>query len=412
MRRGELTRPSTPRDGHVAHEGAGASGCAITAWHLKKLYYHPLHQARKDFMDSPVESSMLHAATNQSLSPVVFRDASSPSHLPPVQWSQQTREAAVTLYYFLKEWTHRYPALATSRNGQSIIWSSLLASYTFDGIVDDAAREFAKQCLALITHDDVMDDRADAEDPTFFTSLADSCSKAIREPEGFTRITTNGHSSRSSQVIAAFADCMGGPAQRSRSEEWRKVFIDILDRSVKSHLWERDQLTPTLAQHLENGIYTAGTAVPMLSAAMTSAPTGVSTAEKDRYLSACLDACWCIRVTNDIAGLEEDQRCKEVNAVVLSSSERGLNEVQVTQELITETRRKITYLSELADDPHHPLARQYGWCARSTMFHVNWYMTKSGYSFTAQDWLDFGETDVAFARAMRRASTSTGEGQQ
>lgn len=353
------------------------------------------------------------------------------------RWPLQECEAAVAVYRDLEEWTRARPDIKLSRSSAALPWSSLLAAYTFAGAYNQTVREFAAQCLTLFVYDDIVDDEYGIFDETALQDLTAACldvSKSATIPEARTSTSSNiipgqrgsavreagpldnvlasarasGQLSPVEQTISCFADCMGGAVRRAQSAECVEIFLDVLSKTLRSHLVSRDsrandESAPTLDQHLANGSYDAGAPILLLSAMMTNMPHDVDRIEVDRYRSCCLDLGWCVRVSNDIASLDDDMHSGQVNAVALMVKEKHVGELQAIQDLLSEVRGKIAHMHRVADDPSHPLSQHYRWLARCADFHVDWYMTRASYSFTIEDWVTFGKVDDHFGKAVRAA---------
>lgn len=307
----------------------------------------------------------------------------------------------------LLDWAQDYPVLTKSRNGQAILWTSLLTAYTFDGVVDQTAHEFAAQSLALFMYDEVVDDPSGNGAMAAIDVMAAIRDACVGRPSS----SVNDEFEIERQVVTAFADAMSNPVRRSQSARWTKDFHGIVEMTVKGHLlseeWrKRENFTPSLAEHLENGSYTAGAPIVAFSAAMSTAPDGLSDAHHDDYLAACLDLGWCVRAANDIAGLADDIRSGQTNAVSLGVKESRSSEVWVARSMLRDVHARLDSMLAIADDMSHPLALQYRWLANCTEFHVDWYVTKSGYSFSVEDWLAF-EKSGPFSEAMLQVLVNT-----
>ncbi|MBB5159018.1 terpene synthase family protein [Saccharopolyspora phatthalungensis] len=353
------------------------------------------------------------------------------------RWPLQQCEAAVAVYRYLDEWTRARPDIKLSRSSAALPWSSLLAAYTFAGAFNQTVREFAAQCLTLFMYDDIIDDESGIFTETALQDLTDAClgvTKLSAVPEARTPTPSNvipdqrgsakgdsgaldndgasasatGRLSAVEQTISCFADCMGGAVRRAQSAKCAEIFVDVLAKTLRSHLVNRnlranDESTPTLDQHLANGSYAVGTPILLLSAMMTNTPHDIDPIEVDRYRSCCLDLGWCVRVSNDIANLDDDMHAGQVNTVTLLVEEQHVDELRAIQNLLSEVRGKIAHMHRVADDPGHPLSQHYRWLARCADFHVDWYMTRATYSFTTEDWVTFGQVDDHFGKAVRAA---------
>jgi hypothetical protein len=324
----------------------------------------------------------------------------------PILWMPYRREAAVAVYQKLLEWARKYPALIRSRDDRAILWTSLMTAYTFDGGIDQTAHEFAAQCLTWFLYDDVVDDRpgiADSTTAALLAIVAESTGPLPQLPG-----VPGAETTVREQVISAFSESMIGPIARSRSPQWAQTFRGIVDTTLRGHLlsanWGKaGRQEPSLEEHLANGSYTAGAPILLVGAAMATVSTRLSEADSSAYFSACLDLGWCVRAANDIAGIADDLASGQINAVSLATRETSSSAVECARQMLCEASEKIAAMHAVASDPAHPLAQQYRWLVNCTTFHVDWYLTKTGYSFTVEDWVAFDTAGNEFSDALLKA---------
>jgi Terpene synthase family 2, C-terminal metal binding len=300
----------------------------------------------------------------------------------PLQQTPCMLEATARVYPALNIWAADYPVIATGVGADRLRWSVVAMTACFDGVPDDILLDLAILCAILFGYDDVMDGRYGLADLRILADFNAECMTAFE----FSQIRPDRKIDSDSvcQFLAAVADCGQRLRQYRYFEGHRSQLLVYLDATFRSNLQEaawrlgRDKW-PTVDRYLDNARRSLFEPVFRWFALVMVGPDALERHMTNRFATVALDAAWCMRVSNDICGLDRDRREGVPNVVSLLAQERDCCPSEAADALRGWLHRRMTGLSSYFRDVPQEMCDHYRWLARTVQFMCSWYLNLRDY---------------------------------
>ncbi|MBO4207899.1 terpene synthase family protein [Micromonospora echinofusca] len=268
-------------------------------------------------------------------------------------------------------------------------WSAYLTAVACDGRLDDGAIELAKFAVTSVELDDTLEIGPGLRDQMALEALVSTSWDAVSGP-----CPASGHigehRARLPEVVQALCDIVWSVRRRCMSSAYDEIFLrllrEMLDGFLREALWQLgEQPLPTLDQYLANGLHSVQSPVGWWIFAAYSAERVSLHTDVDRLRSAALNSGWCVRVANDVNGVERDRQSGSPNAVVLAADEWDCSERMAEQRLVDMMRRRLAELEKSPPEGPPSLTATYQAITRGTAFLVDWYLSRNDIEFSSED---------------------------
>ena len=291
-------------------------------------------------------------------------------------------EATTRVHRALNVWTADYPVISTGVGADRLRWSVIAMTTCFDGVSDDILIDLAILCAILFGYDDVMDGRYQLVDLEVLADFNAECLSVFE----FSQVRPDKQIDPEpvSQFLAALADCGRRLRQYQHFEGYRAQLLAYLGATFRSNLqeaaWRLGQdKWPTVDRYLDNARRSLFEPVFRWFALSMVGPDAVQRHMTNRFATVALDAAWCMRVSNDISGLDRDRREGVPNVVSLLAKERDCSLSAAADVLRRWLHRRMTGLSSYFEDVPQEMFEHYRWLARTVQFMCFWYLNHRDY---------------------------------
>jgi terpene synthase-like protein len=300
----------------------------------------------------------------------------------PLQQTPCMLDATARVHRTLNVWAADYPVIATGVGADRLRWSVIAMTTCFDGVSDDILIDLAILCAILFGYDDVMDGRYQLADLQALADFNDECLSAFE----FSQVHPDKQidSEPVSQFLAALADCGRRLRQYRHFEGYRSQLLTFLNATFRSNLqeaaWRLGQdKWPTVDRYLDNARRSLFEPVFRWFALAMIGPDALERHMTNRFATVALDAAWCMRVSNDISGLDRDHQEGVANVVSLLAQERDCSPSEAADALRSWLHRRMTGFSSYFGDIPQEMFDHYRWLARTVQFMCSWYLEHQDY---------------------------------
>lgn len=331
------------------------------------------------------------------LIPMLPRVLDMDATLLPACQPHSVLQAAAHCHGNLKTWAASLPSVIAAREGMALPWSAYMAAVACQGRINEDVLDTARFILTSVELDDVLEGNGAGgtkDQKREHERLVSACWNAVEHG------CRDDDRTRLPDAIVALGDIAGRVRRRCASPTyWETLLIllrEMLDAFAKEATWRSGERPwPTLESHLANGQHSVQSPFCWwLFAASSARQATMRHEDADHLRAAVLSAGWCIRVANDINGLERDRRSHAPNAVTLAAAEWGCDETQAAERLDHLARQRLMELKQNASQAPASLTNIYRVISRGTAFLMDWYRVRHDIRFTPEDHAAFAAAGV------------------